>query len=154
MGTVEFTATPVYSSIHFNLTDGPGFNAGDTAQLSGGSLILKTSGSIPFHDGIGDEGEGFFLTITLVGVNGPGTYVCPGPSGSQMDMNLIRQAGGPNGGNWNSQDSGGSATVVITSIDFSTRVFSGTFTGTLVPAMSYQFGKQVINNGTFQISFL
>lgn len=153
LDTFTFAATPLYASLRFQSSDGFVFPASVTATFRDSTVSLTAGGSIWYHDGEGDDGESYKLTFVLAGVHGPGTYTCQGNAASSMNIALLRQALAGASGNWNTIGTGGNATITISSIDPATRVISGTFSATLIPATTRQYGKEVISNGTFQVSF-
>ncbi len=87
--------------------------------------------------------------ITLTGVSGPGTYATSTAAGALREIHVSNVVNAASN-SWSSIGSGGSGTVIITSMT-ATRV-AGTFSAVLVPAAgSSTTGTLVVTNGTFDV---
>lgn len=119
-----------------------------------GALVKYSSPALSIQ-GIRSEGQygrldykRFTITINLDEVNGPGTYVCKGTSTSSITY-VSEHDNSIGYRTWGMNKDGGSATVIITSIDPVNRKVTGTFTANLIP-ISGTSGDKIIADGILQ----
>ncbi len=85
------------------------------------------------------------FSVTLDGVNGPGSY--PVGNTSNYNFSILRYVGATVY-TWGTI-SGGSGLVNITTMDTASRRISGTFTVTAVPESTNTSGNVIISDGSF-----
>ncbi|WCT13302.1 carboxypeptidase-like regulatory domain-containing protein [Mucilaginibacter jinjuensis] len=132
------------------------FSANDVKMVVGGWLTncfynapsLKITGVS--GGGVPEEpSTETILSINLDNVTGPGTYTLQGTSTSNISY-TTGLAMKPQ--KWDMAN-GGSATVVINSIDPAQHLIRGTFSATLKPANANANGDMVITNGVISLTY-
>ena len=113
---------------------------GVSASLTAG--VLSVSGADPTYS----------LAFTVAATTA-GTYVIPGPAGVQAGNSAVLTAfqSGASNAAWTANATGGTGTVMITSL--STSAVSGTFSFLMVPSSTSTSDTRSITNGTFSIAF-
>jgi hypothetical protein len=150
VGTIPFTSTGIYKVFSY-LANGSARSLLGSATYTGSTLILSAQANFPTA---GDLVYNVYkVNISLDHVTGPGIYTCRGTPASCITYESSVSNTRQNTRIWNSINAGGDATVEITSIDQATKIISGTFTGTLVPASSQTTDNQIITNGSFKITY-
>lgn len=111
-----------------------------TASLTSG--VLSVSGTDPSYS-----------LAFVIAATAPGTYVIPGTTGVQAGNNavLVSLANGSSNAAWAAGASGGTGTVMITSL--STSAVSGTFSFLMVPSSTSATQTRSVTSGTFSIAF-
>jgi hypothetical protein len=147
LGSFSTTVMAYYSSCEINGTYEGWFFKGYYASpyFSIGPTII---GSYPE-----DMRTAYYLSISIDGLTGPGTYTCKGTSKSKITYSGYRLGNGIRISYQSTEYSGAEGTVIISSIDPSSRIIKGTFTATLKSASGNAADSKIIRDGVINAPY-